>query len=118
MGSCSTSPSWISGRMRPSLSGSVRSPTTGRGRRRWPCSPAPACTPITYEVCEDLTRVAEWLDDGFGPPMTPIDPGDSPTEETDPPPFITLETFGNPERLDLAINFHVISNVFDRVVSG
>jgi hypothetical protein len=33
-------------------------------------------TPITYEVCEDLTRLAEWLDEGFGPPITPIDPGD------------------------------------------
>jgi hypothetical protein len=33
-------------------------------------------TPITYEMCEDLTRIADWLDQGFGPPITPLDPAD------------------------------------------
>jgi hypothetical protein len=33
-------------------------------------------TPVTYEVCEDLTRVADWLDRGSGLPVPPLDPGD------------------------------------------
>lgn len=47
------------------------------------------------------------------------DPDANPTDENDVPPFITVETFGSdPDRLNLAVNFHLITNIFNRMMTG